>query len=175
MLISFLGETPVHAAVWITIFLILILFLNIIAVSFFGEAEFWFASIKLITIIGLIILSFVIMLGGSPNDQGRLGFRYWNKPGAFNPYMTSGSTGRFLAYWTAFVRAGFAFITSPELIALAAGEVNLHYPLKTFRANFSLDRCSSPQYSQGSWPIHLPSGNLLRTRIPVHWNHRTIR
>lgn len=115
-------ETPVHAAVWITIFLILILFLNIIAVSFFGEAEFWFASIKLITIIGLIILSFVIMLGGSPNDQGRLGFRYWNKPGAFNPYMTSGSTGRFLAYWTAFVRAGFAFITSPELIALAAGE-----------------------------------------------------
>jgi yeast amino acid transporter len=27
-----------------------------------------------------------------------------------------------LAYWTAFVRAGFAFITSPELIALAAGE-----------------------------------------------------
>jgi amino acid transporter len=115
-------QTPVHAAVWITIFLIVILFLNIIAVSWFGEAEFWFASIKLITIIGLIILSFVIMVGGSPNDQGALGFRYWNKPGAFNPYMTTGSTGRFLAYWTAFVRAGFAFITSPELIALAAGE-----------------------------------------------------
>lgn len=100
----------------------MILFLNIVAVGIFGEAEFWFASIKFITIMGLIILGFVIMLGGSPNDQGRLGFRYWNNPGAFNPYLVGGSTGRFLGYWTAFVRAGFAFITSPELIALAAGE-----------------------------------------------------
>lgn len=115
-------ETPVHNAVWITIFLIVVLFLNIVAVEVFGEAEFWFASIKFITIMGLIILGFVIMLGGSPNDQGRLGFRYWNNPGAFKPYIAGGNAGKFLAYWTAFVRAGFAFITSPELIALAAGE-----------------------------------------------------
>jgi amino acid transporter len=115
-------QTPVHDAVWITIFLIVVLFLNIVAVEVFGEAEFWFASIKFITIIGLIILGLVIMLGGSPNDQGRLGFRYWNNPGAFKPYIASGNSGKFLAYWTAFVRAGFAFITSPELIALAAGE-----------------------------------------------------
>ncbi|CBX95307.1 hypothetical protein IAQ61_004129 [Plenodomus lingam] len=115
-------ETPVHSAVWITIFLVVVLFLNIVAVEVFGEAEFWFASIKFITIMGLIILGFVIMLGGSPNDQGRLGFRYWNNPGAFKPYIVGGNSGRFLAYWTAFVRAGFAFITSPELIALAAGE-----------------------------------------------------
>src|SRR3989337_900030 len=64
-------ETPVHDAVWIIIYLFLILFLNIVAVGIFGEAEFWFASIKFITIMGLIILGFVIMLGGSPNDQGR--------------------------------------------------------------------------------------------------------
>ncbi|KAF2869517.1 proline-specific permease-like protein [Massariosphaeria phaeospora] len=115
-------NTSVPAGVWITIFLLVILALNIIAVGVFGEAEFWFASIKFITIMGLIMLGFVIMLGGSPNNQGRLGFRYWNNPGAFKPYLVDGSTGRFLAYWTAFVRAGFAFITSPELIGLAAGE-----------------------------------------------------
>ena len=115
-------DTPVPTAVWIAIFLLVILLLNIVAVGVFGEAEFWFASIKFITIMGLIILGFVIMLGGSPNDQGRLGFRYWNNPGAFKPYLRPGNTGKFLAYWTAFVRAGFAFITSPELIALAAGE-----------------------------------------------------
>ncbi|KAF2260184.1 proline-specific permease-like protein [Lojkania enalia] len=115
-------STPVPTAVWITIFLLVILFLNIVAVGIFGEAEFWFASIKFITIMALIILGFVIMLDGSPNDQGRLGFRYWNNPGAFNEYLVPGNTGKFLAYWTAFVRAGFAFITSPELIALAAGE-----------------------------------------------------
>jgi amino acid transporter len=115
-------KTPVHDAVWIIIFLLVILFLNIVAVELFGEAEFWFASIKFITIMGLIILGFVIMLGGSPNDQGRIGFRYWNNPGAFKPFVVQGNAGNFLAYWTAFVRAGFAFITSPELIALAAGE-----------------------------------------------------
>ena len=116
--------TVVPVGVWIAIILIVILILNIIAVGFFGEAEFWFASIKLITIIGLIIVSIVIFFGGGPNED-RLGFRYWkteNGWSAFNPYLVSGSTGRFLAYWTAFVKAGFAFITSPELIALASGE-----------------------------------------------------
>ncbi|KAF2859108.1 hypothetical protein K470DRAFT_109188 [Piedraia hortae CBS 480.64] len=113
----------VPVAVWITIILVIVLLLNIIAVSFFGEAEFWFASIKLITITGLIILSVVLFFGGGPNHD-RIGFRYWEPghPGAFNQYLVKGSTGRFLAYWYAFVRAGFAFITSPELIAMAAGE-----------------------------------------------------
>ncbi|EEY22799.1 hypothetical protein ACHAQF_003938 [Verticillium nonalfalfae] len=114
-------NTPVPAAVWITIILLVTLALNIFAVSIFGEAEFWFASIKLLTILGLIMTSLVIMLGGAP-DGDRKGFRYWNNPGAFKPYMADGSTGRFLAYWSGFSRAGFAFITSPELIALAAGE-----------------------------------------------------
>lgn len=102
--------------------MITILLLNIIAVPFFGEAEFWFASIKLITIIGLIIVGIVLFFGGGPEQPSRLGFQYWNNPGAFTPYLVSGDTGKFLGYWTAFVRAGFAFITSPELIALAAGE-----------------------------------------------------
>jgi amino acid transporter len=114
-------KAPVNVAVWITMVLVIILLLNIIAVSFFGEAEFWFASIKLITILGLIILGIVLFFGGGP-DHDRLGFRYWDHPGAFQEYMAPGQTGRFLAYWHAFVKAGFAFITSPELIAIAAGE-----------------------------------------------------
>jgi amino acid transporter len=116
-------HAPVNVAVWITMVLVIILLLNIIAVSFFGEAEFWFASIKLITILGLIILGIVLFFGGGPNHD-RLGFRYWKHPGAFNNYMVHShpGTGRFLGYWHAFVKAGFAFITSPELIAIAAGE-----------------------------------------------------
>ncbi|KAK3936114.1 proline-specific permease [Diplogelasinospora grovesii] len=113
--------SPVPTWAWITIILAVNLLLNIIAVEVFGEAEFWFASIKLITIMGLILVGIVIMCGGAPNHTA-IGFSYWNDPGAFNPYITTGNTGRFLAYWTAFVRAGFSFITSPELIALAAGE-----------------------------------------------------
>lgn len=114
-------DTPVHPAVWITIILVVSLILNIIAVEVFGEAEFWFASIKLITILGLVIVGIVIMAGGAPTG-GAIGFHYWNDPGAFKEYVGTGATGRFTAYWTAFVRAGFSFITSPELIGLAAGE-----------------------------------------------------
>lgn len=114
-------DTPVPAGVWITIILVVCLALNIIAVEVFGEAEFWFASIKLITIMGLLIVGIVIMAGGGPNHDA-IGFRYWNSPGAFKEYVATGGWGRFLAYWTAFIRAGFSFITSPELIGLAAGE-----------------------------------------------------
>ena len=114
---------PVNVALWIAIVLVVMLLLNVIAVSFFGEAEFWFASIKLITICGLIILGIVLFFGGGPDQDGILGFHYWKTPGAFKQYLgVSGSTGRFLGYWHAFVSAGFAFITSPELIAIAAGE-----------------------------------------------------
>ncbi|OTA98078.1 hypothetical protein M426DRAFT_326271 [Hypoxylon sp. CI-4A] len=112
----------VPVAVWIALQLIVVLLLNIIAVSFFGEAEFWFASIKLLTMTGLIILGIVLFFGGGPSHDA-LYFRYWkDPPGAFVPYLVEGNTGRFLAYWTAFVRAGFSFVTSPELIALSAGE-----------------------------------------------------
>lgn len=61
-------------AVWTTIILITILLLNIIAVPFFGEAEFWFSSIKLIT--RLIIVGIVLFFGGGPEQTSRLGFRY---------------------------------------------------------------------------------------------------
>lgn len=113
---------PVNIALWIAIVLVVMLALNIIAVSFFGEAEFWFASIKLITICGLIILGIVIFFGGGPNQDHIRGFHYWKTPGAFIEFNAKGSTGHFLAYWSAFISAGFAFITSPELIAISAGE-----------------------------------------------------
>lgn len=114
-------NTPVPSAVWIAIILGVNLGLNIFAVKIFGEAEFWFASIKLITIIGLILTGLVIMCGGAPDGEA-IGFWYWQKDGPMKEYLVTGDTGRFLAFWTAFARAGFAFITSPELIALAAGE-----------------------------------------------------
>lgn len=114
-------STPVPTAVWIAIILAVNLGLNIFAVKIFGEAEFWFASIKLLTIMGLVLVGLVIMCGGAPNDKA-IGFWYWQENGPIKEYLVDGSTGRFLAFWAAFVKAGFAFITSPELIALAAGE-----------------------------------------------------
>lgn len=98
----------------------MIIILNIVAVSIYGEAEFAFASIKIITIIGLLILAIVIDLGGAPTHD-RLGFRYWHHPGAMREYIDQGSTGRFLGFFNTLINAAFAF-GGVEQVAVAAGE-----------------------------------------------------
>ncbi|KAL7800059.1 amino acid permease/ SLC12A domain-containing protein [Trichoderma ceciliae] len=115
-------KAHVNVAVWIAIVLVVLLALNLFAAAVFGEAEFIFASVKLIALLVLCIIGIVLFFGGGPDQDRVLGFHYWNNPGAFVEYNAKGATGRFLGYWHAFVKAGFAFITSPELIAIAAGE-----------------------------------------------------
>jgi amino acid transporter len=108
-------------AVWISIILILVLLLNCATVSIYGEAEFWFAFIKIITIVGLLIFALVIGLGGGLN-QDRLGFRYWKDPGAMRTYISSDpNTGRFLSLFSVLVNAAFVF-GGVEQVAVAAGE-----------------------------------------------------
>jgi amino acid transporter len=112
----------VPIAVWIIIFIALLVTLNFLAVKFYGETEFWFALMKVLCIIGLIILGVVIFFGGGPNQDGVLGFHYWKDPGSFVVHLAHGSTGRFLDVWTAIIKSGFAFIVGPELVAVTAGE-----------------------------------------------------
>ncbi|KAL2444907.1 Proline-specific permease [Exophiala dermatitidis] len=89
-------------------------------VAIYGEAEFIFASLKIITIVGLIILTLILDLGGGPNHD-RLGFRFWKHPGAMKEYQSKGSTGRFLGLFSVFVNAAFSY-GGVEFVALAAGE-----------------------------------------------------
>ncbi|TAQ83817.1 hypothetical protein B7494_g7866 [Chlorociboria aeruginascens] len=114
------GAEHISVAVWITIIIILILCLNIFAVQIYGEAEFIFASVKIITIVGLLIMAFIVDLGGGPKHD-RLGFRYWKHPGAMKEYASTGNTGRFLGLFSVFVNAAFSY-GGVELVAVAAGE-----------------------------------------------------
>ena len=68
---------------WIAICLVVAVAINLGGTKLYGECEFWFAIIKVLTIVGLIILG--IILDAKPNapDGNRIGFRYWNNPGAF--------------------------------------------------------------------------------------------
>jgi len=89
-------------------------------IQIYGEAEFIFASIKIITIVGLLILAFIVDLGGSPSGH-RLGFQFWKNPGAMLEYDGTGDTGRFLGLWSVLVNAAFSY-GGVELVAVAAGE-----------------------------------------------------
>ena len=88
----------------------------------YGEAEFIFSSIKVITISGLIVLGIVLDLGGGPTHD-RIGFRYWKNPGPFNQFdRIGGSKGQFLAWWAVMTQAAFSYVGT-EVVAIAGGEV----------------------------------------------------
>lgn len=114
------GAVHINVAAWISLIIVIVVCLNIFAVSIYGEAEFIFASIKIVTIVGLLILAFILDLGGGPN-RDRLGFRYWNSPGAMKPYIADGDAGRFLGLWSTLVNAAFSY-GGVEMVAVAAGE-----------------------------------------------------
>jgi amino acid transporter len=95
-------------------------------VRFYGEAEVITASIKVICFVGLIIVSLVITLGGAPNHD-RIGFRYWKNPGPFTDYNgITGSTGHFVAFFSAFINASFSYIGIETVVVAAAETMNPH-------------------------------------------------
>ncbi|KAI1638918.1 proline permease PrnB [Biscogniauxia mediterranea] len=112
----------VNVAVWITVIMIVVVVLNLCPVGIYAEAEFWFAGIKVILICGMLILSLVLMLGGGPSHE-RLGFMYWQDPGATKEYIVDGAGGRLTAFIYVLILSGFSFYFSPELIIFTSGEM----------------------------------------------------
>lgn len=114
---------------WALVLIIIILYgaINLVNVKWYGEVEFWAALGKVLLIIGLIIFTFVTMLGGNPLGD-RFGFRYWNSPGAFKPLYTevSGISGKpnlayFLGFLQCLIQASFV-IAGPDYVSMSAGE-----------------------------------------------------
>ncbi|GAA6030152.1 hypothetical protein JCM8097_009289 [Rhodosporidiobolus ruineniae] len=120
VLISY-WDTNTNPAVYISVTGAVAIVINFGGARAYGEMEFWFASIKVITIVGLIILGVVLMAGGGPSGEV-LGGKYWVDPGPFTQYLgIEGGLGRFLGYWTVLTQAAYSFIGS-EVVALAAAE-----------------------------------------------------
>jgi amino acid transporter len=108
------GHTSVNPGVWITIFLVMIIAINIFGVRGYGEVEFILGTIKVIAIIGFILLGVIIDCGGVPSDnRGYIGAHYWHQPGAF--------ANGFKGFCSVFVTASFSF-GGTELVGLAAAE-----------------------------------------------------
>lgn len=122
VLVSYwIPASQINQAVWIAIGSIVVLALNSFSAGVYGEAEFWFASIKVVTIMGLIFTSIYITSSGGP-DGGSIGFDYWRDPGPFVQFRgIEGTTGRFLGFFSVLTQASFSMIGA-EMLALAAAE-----------------------------------------------------
>ncbi|EED78597.1 predicted protein [Postia placenta Mad-698-R] len=111
--------TKVNLAVW------MVFAINLLGVRVFGELEFWFSSIKVVTLIGLILMGIIIDLGGNP-EHDRLGFRYWDHPyGPMGTYLSTRVHNQhlaiFLGFWSTLINALFAFIGT-EVVGVTVGE-----------------------------------------------------
>ncbi|OAA83974.1 amino acid permease [Clostridium ljungdahlii] len=106
-----------NTTLWSMLFLVIIFILNILSARIYGESEYWFASIKVVTIIVFLIVG-VLMIFGILGGKS---------PGLSNWVLSdaSGKKGPFVggisAIINVFLVAGFSF-SGTEIVGLAAGE-----------------------------------------------------
>ncbi|MFJ7745204.1 amino acid permease [Peribacillus sp. NPDC097295] len=104
-------DTP--SFIWSAIALIIMFLINYMSVKGFGEAEYWFAMIKIVTVIIFLITGFLIIFGimGGKDPIGFSNFTMGEGP--FN--------GGFFTILGVFMAAGFSF-QGTELLGVTAGE-----------------------------------------------------
>lgn len=107
---------------WISaLFCVLLLMsFNLLSARLFGELEFWFSIIKIATIIGLIVVGFVMILFAFKTQFGHASFTNLYEHGIF----AKGASGFFMSFQMAL----FSFV-GIEMIGVTAGETK--DPVKT--------------------------------------------
>ncbi|KYK59078.1 amino acid permease [Drechmeria coniospora] len=99
-------------AIFVTIFLLAIVVINLFGIKGYGEAEFVFSTVKVTAIIGFILLGVVINIAGTPNE-GYIGAKYWLDPGPTH--------NGFKGFCSVLAIASFSY-AGTELVGLAAAE-----------------------------------------------------
>ncbi|PBP20065.1 amino acid permease [Diplocarpon rosae] len=106
----------INVAVWITVFWVFIIFVNVFGTLGYAEEEFVSAIFKLGATVAFMFIALILVCGGGPSG-GRYneywGARLWHDPGAFQH--------GFRGFCSVFVTAAFAF-SGTELVGLAAAE-----------------------------------------------------
>ncbi|MFJ7639368.1 amino acid permease [Peribacillus sp. NPDC097264] len=104
-------DTP--SFIWSAVALLIMFLINYMSVKGFGEAEYWFAMIKIVTVIIFLITGFLIIFGimGGNDPIGFSNFTMGDGP--FN--------GGFFTILGVFMAAGFSF-QGTELLGVTAGE-----------------------------------------------------
>ncbi|CAO3677004.1 unnamed protein product [Umbelopsis vinacea] len=102
----------INSVVWSIIALVIVACFNLFSVKGYGEVEYWFSFIKVITVVVFIIVGLGV-------DTGSIGGVYhgsnnWHIPGA--PFVDG-----FLGFFNCLIAAAFSF-NGVEIVGITAGE-----------------------------------------------------
>ncbi|MFB6434742.1 MAG: amino acid permease [Candidatus Malihini olakiniferum] len=103
----------VPGCIWSALFLVLIFLLNYISVKGFGEAEYWFSLIKVVTVVVFVVVG-ALMIVGILRGAENAGWYNWQ-------ISDAPLAGGFSAMISVAMIVGFSF-QGTELIGVAAGE-----------------------------------------------------
>ncbi|EEB07829.1 amino acid permease [Schizosaccharomyces japonicus yFS275] len=113
--------TSLNSGVWVTVFIVLFIFINIFGVRGYGEIEFILCGIKVISIIVFIIIGIVIDCGGVTTDnRGYIGMRI---------FQSNAFTHGFRGFCAVFLHAAYSYSGSESIGFTAAETEN---PAKRF-------------------------------------------
>jgi lysine-specific permease len=102
----------VPAIIWSVVFLVLIVALNLLSTRAYGESEYWFAGIKVVTVIVFLVIGVATILGIL--GEHTIGLQNFTIKDA--PFV-----GGVKSIFMIFLIAGFSF-QGTELVGIAAGE-----------------------------------------------------
>jgi lysine-specific permease len=107
-----------NPALWALGFFVLLMTLNMLSVKVYAESEYWFAGIKVVTVVIFLLVGVLMMVGVLGNED--VGFQNWTlkdpDSAAQAPFV-----GGFKAMLAVFLVAGFSF-QGTEGVGLAAAE-----------------------------------------------------
>ncbi|GGG52195.1 lysine transporter [Kocuria dechangensis] len=103
-------DTP--SWIWSGLFLAILFGLNALSTRAYGESEFWFSLVKVVTIVLFLVLGILMIVGILGGESP--GFRNWTDGEA--PFVGGGA-----GILAIFMVAGFSF-QGTELVGVAAGE-----------------------------------------------------
>ncbi|KAM9928676.1 hypothetical protein OXX59_001683 [Metschnikowia pulcherrima] len=104
-------QSNINSVVWVAVFFVLIIALNLFGTSGFEYFELVSSIIKLIAIIGFDILAIVLICGGG--KSGYIGVKYWHNPGPF--------ANGFKGVVSVLISATYS-LAGTELVSLTAAE-----------------------------------------------------
>ncbi|KAG7663809.1 AGP1 [[Candida] subhashii] len=113
-------NTSINPNVFVAIFLVLVIFINVCGAKGYAHSEMIMNSIKVMMLVGFVLFGLIVDLGGGP--QGFVGGRYYRDPGAFTDFKGIASV---------FVTGAFS-LGGSEFISLSASETR--HPRQAIRA-----------------------------------------